>query len=90
MPHFSSARLTISCGAGVRMMVGSADTQISGCTTPISLSSVRELSSRSVMRSTEASMVFAAILRLAARLIGPMPQPYIMTLQPRFFAARSV
>ena len=39
------------------------------------------------MRSTEASMVFAAILRLAARLIGPMPQPYIMTLLPKTLAA---
>ena len=39
---------------------------------------------------TSRSMVRAAIFRLPARLIGPMPQPYIITLQPRFLAARSV
>ena len=61
---------------------------MSGLSTPMDFNSSRESGSRRVMTSTFRFSTLAASFRWFSRLTGPMPQPYICTLQPAHLAAR--
>ena len=89
-PTALSAASTSSAGAAGRVSAGSEARIISGSVTPKRASSSMLSGSRSVMASTQELSTFRVLATPPGRFTGPMPQPYIMTLQPRRLAARRV
>ena len=75
-----SAAGSVSAGSDARMT--------SGAVTPKSESVSRLSGSRRVILSTQSLMTRAASFRSRSYTIGPMPQPYICTLQPQRCARR--
>ena len=63
---------------------------ISGFVTPKRASSSTLSGSRRVMASTQEFSTRRVRSTPPGRFTGPMPQPYIITLQPRRLAARRV
>ena len=82
MPARSRTLSISSSLAAGRVRAGSAVRRISGFITPMDCNSFRESGSRRVMTSTLAFSTLAASFRCCSRRTGPMPQPYICTLQP--------
>ena len=81
---------TAASEAAGRFTTGSAALMISGFFTPISFRSSSDPLSLKVIMSAVLSSTFAASFLSRGLMTGPMPQPYMMTRQPSFFAAQRV
>ena len=80
----------MSAGASGSVSAGSEVTAIAGFVTPQRCSSCREALSRRVMTSTFSLRMRQMRWVSRSSAIGPMPQPYIITRLPHFFACEIV